>query len=159
MAAFTTSSLSRPVGSTFRQLPKGGVVALPARKVSRRGLVVSASYNRGTSGRDANAVQKEAEEETSLKLQEYADDIQEWWQQNDEKPTTIALGIAGFVALWATSGLLDSVNKLPIIGGVFEVVGLGVTGWFVYRYLGTGDDRKELKREIDSFLNKVGVKK
>lgn len=46
---------------------------------------------------------------------------QEWWEQNDEKPTTIALGLAGFVALWATSGLLDSINKLPLIGGVFEV--------------------------------------
>ncbi len=38
--------------------------------------VVSASYNRGTSGRNANEVQKEVEEETSMKLQEYADDIQ-----------------------------------------------------------------------------------
>lgn len=47
--------------------------------------------------------------------------MQEWWEQNDEKPTTIALGVAGFVALWATSGLLDSVNRLPLIGGVFEV--------------------------------------
>lgn len=48
-------------------------------------------------------------------------DLQEWWENNDEKPTTIALGVAGFVALWATSGLLDAVNRLPLIGGVFEV--------------------------------------
>jgi CAAD domains of cyanobacterial aminoacyl-tRNA synthetase len=48
-------------------------------------------------------------------------DLQEWWENNDEKPTTVALGVAGFVALWATSGLLDAVNKLPLIGGVFEV--------------------------------------
>lgn len=90
-----------------------------------------------------------------------------------------------------------------------QVVGLGVSGWFVYRYLGTADDRwvwhsdsaevlleqsrvpacrltcggqdvhhaavakacalhpaatfapyrKDLKREFDSFLQKVGVKK
>lgn len=48
-------------------------------------------------------------------------DLQEWWENNDEKPTTVALGVAGFVALWGTSGLLDAVNKLPLIGGVFEV--------------------------------------
>ncbi len=53
--------------------------------------------------------------------------MQSWWENNDEKPTTIALGVAAFVALWATSGVLDSVNKLPLIGGVFEVIILSIS--------------------------------
>jgi hypothetical protein len=158
MAALTSST--RPVVGGFRQLPKAAVPALPTRALSRRSLQVNAQYNRTpTSGAEANRKANEAADEASDKLQGYADDIQEWWENNDEKPTTIALGVAGFVALWATSGLLDAVNRLPLIGGVFEVVGLGVSGWFVYRYLGTADDRKDLKREFDSFLQKVGVKK
>ena len=32
-------------------------------------------------------------------------------------------------------------NKLPIFGGVFELVGLGVTSWFAYRYLFNAADR------------------
>jgi hypothetical protein len=35
---------------------------------------------------------------------------------------------------WA---LIDS-NRAVL---VLQLVGLGVTGWFVYRYLGTGEDR------------------
>ncbi len=57
----------------------------------------------------------------SCRYRPFTSASQEWWENNDEKPTTIALGIAAFVGLWATSGLLDSINKLPLIGGVFEV--------------------------------------
>lgn len=47
--------------------------------------------------------------------------VQTKWEQNDEKPTTVILGLAAFVTLWAASGLLDSVNRLPLAGGFFEV--------------------------------------
>ena len=40
------------------------------------------------------------------------------------------------------AGVVDAVNKLPLIGGLLEVVGLIVTGWFGYRYLVFGPDRQ-----------------
>ena len=46
--------------------------------------------------------------------------VQTKWEENDEKPTTVALGLAGFVGLWAASGLLDSINRLPFVGTLFE---------------------------------------
>ncbi len=46
--------------------------------------------------------------------------MQTKWEENDEKPTTVALGLAGFVGLWAASGLLDSINRLPFVGTLFE---------------------------------------
>ena len=56
-----------------------------------------------------------------MRAPQHVHGLQEWWENNDEKPTTIALIVAGFVALWGTSGTLDAVNRLPLIGGVFEV--------------------------------------
>lgn len=129
--------------------------------VPRRSLALRATGNKWDSGlgKDANDQANEAANDISQKLQNTFEDLQVQWERNDEKPTTIALIVAAFVTVWAAGGLIDAVDRLPVIGGVFELVGLGVTGWFVYRYLGTGEDRKELRREFDSFLHKVGVKK
>ena len=38
-------------------------------------------------------------------------------------------------------GLVDRLDKLPFVGGFFELVGLLVTGWFTYRYLTFAPDR------------------
>ena len=67
--------------------------------------------------------------------------LQEWWEQTDEKPAVVATGVIGFVILWALSGLVDRVDRLPFLGGFFELVGLVVTGWFTYRYLTFAPDR------------------
>lgn len=39
-----------------------------------------------------------------------------------------------------TTAAQDAINR-TLLGGAFEVIGLGVTGWFVYRYLINGSDR------------------
>ena len=53
----------------------------------------------------------------------------------------VAIGLSSFVAIWAAAGLVDAVNKLPLIGGLLEGVGLVVSGWFIYRNLIFGPDR------------------
>lgn len=63
------------------------------------------------------------------------------WDRTEEKPAVIAITTAAFVGVWALSGLVDRIDKLPVIGGLLELVGLVVTSWFVYRYLIFGPDR------------------
>ncbi len=53
----------------------------------------------------------------------------------------IAISLSTFVAIWAASALVDGINKLPLLGDLFELVGLVVTSWFAYRYLIFGPDR------------------
>ncbi len=67
--------------------------------------------------------------------------MQAKWDDLDEKPAAVAITISVFVAIWAASGVVDAVDRLPIIGGLLEFVGLLVTGWFAYRYLIFGPDR------------------
>jgi nitrogen regulatory protein PII-like uncharacterized protein len=41
------------------------------------------------------------------------------------------------------------------VSDLIELVGLGVTGWFTYRYLTVGPDRDELFISIKDFIKKV----
>lgn len=94
----------------------------------------------------------EALKETAAKLARSASTK---WEETEEKPAAIALTVAGFVAVWASAGLIDAVDSLPVIGDFFELVGLFVTAWFVYRYLIFGPDRAELMTNIEGFFLKV----
>ncbi|DBB07228.1 hypothetical protein WJX77_003629 [Trebouxia sp. C0004] len=89
------------------------------------------------------------------KANAYVDDLKVKWDKTDEKPAVVAITTAAFVGVWALSGVVDRIDKLPVIGGLLELVGLVVTSWFVYRYLVFGPDREELKTNLDKFLSKV----
>ena len=43
----------------------------------------------------------------------------------------------------------------PVLPKVMELVGLGYSAWFVYRYVLFKDSRKELQETVDDLLNKV----
>ena len=67
--------------------------------------------------------------------------MQRRWERVEEKPAAVAIAVTALIVIWAASGLVDRVDKLPLVGGLLELVGLLVTGWFVYRYLVFGPDR------------------
>jgi len=51
--------------------------------------------------------------------------------------------------------VLDSINDIPLLAPVFELVGIGYTAWFVYRYLLKVETRKELAQEFNSLKGEV----
>ncbi|CAL5222119.1 g4435 [Coccomyxa viridis] len=160
--AFALSSGSLSVGSlqSRRFVPGSAALRLPSSR-TRQAFVVAQrpSYkaptkfgsNSGLKGTGTGA----DPEEVQQKSQEIIRDIQAKWNATEEKPAVIAIGLSSFVAIWAASGLVDAINRLPLINGVLEGVGLVVTGWFVYRNLIFGPDREELRKNIDDFLKKV----
>ena len=44
------------------------------------------------------------------------------------------------------SGVLDAVNDIPFVAPTFELIGLGYSAWFAYRYLLGAKNREELAR-------------
>eukprot|EP01025_Chloroclados_australasicus_P043647 TRINITY_DN4683_c1_g1_i2.p3 TRINITY_DN4683_c1_g1~~TRINITY_DN4683_c1_g1_i2.p3 ORF type:complete len:141 (+),score=16.03 TRINITY_DN4683_c1_g1_i2:185-607(+) len=85
-------------------------------------------------------------------------DIKTKWDKTEEKPAAVALLITGVVAVYVLNGVVNAVHSVPIISGVFELVGIFVSSWFVYRYLVFGPDREELKANINDFFKKVAGK-
>ncbi|MBE9117054.1 CAAD domain-containing protein [Lusitaniella coriacea LEGE 07157] len=73
-----------------------------------------------------------------------------------KKPlTVVAVCIAGGITAKVTLALLGAINDIPLLAPTMELVGLGYTGWFVWRYLLKASDRRELRAEIDKVKTQV----
>ncbi|XP_019248038.1 PREDICTED: protein CURVATURE THYLAKOID 1C, chloroplastic isoform X10 [Nicotiana attenuata] len=57
------------------------------------------------------------------------------WDKPEDRVAVIGFGIAAIVGFWASSNLIAAIDRLPLIPGVFEFVGILFSSWFVYRYL------------------------
>jgi hypothetical protein len=80
----------------------------------------------------------------------------EYFGEGKKSNLTIAIiVITAIPLLIAASALLDFLNKLPLLPSVFELVGFGYSGWFIYRYLLLANTRKELTEAIATWKNKV----
>lgn len=76
--------------------------------------------------------------------------------QNYQKPIiTIGLIVAGGITLKVTLAVLDTLNDVPLLSPIFELVGMGYTGWFIYRYLFRAASRQELSAEISSWKEQI----
>jgi hypothetical protein len=73
-----------------------------------------------------------------------------------QKPLiTLALILSGVITVKVTLAVLDAINDIPLLSPVFELVGIGYTAWFVYRYLLKVETRKELASEFDALKGQV----
>ncbi|MCI24256.1 protein CURVATURE THYLAKOID 1A chloroplastic-like, partial [Trifolium medium] len=57
------------------------------------------------------------------------------WDAVENKSTVLVYGGGALVAVWLSSILVGAINSVPLLPKIMELVGLGYTGWFVYRYL------------------------
>ncbi|MFW6367554.1 MAG: CAAD domain-containing protein [Halothece sp.] len=67
----------------------------------------------------------------------------------------ILLFIVAFITVKVTFAVLSAINGVPLLSPVFELVGLGYTGWFIYRYLLRASTRQELSSEFNNLKAQV----
>ncbi|KAJ1390798.1 Cyanobacterial aminoacyl-tRNA synthetase, CAAD domain [Sesbania bispinosa] len=72
---------------------------------------------------------------------EFVKTIQQAWDKVEDKYAVSSLAVAGVVALWGSAGMISAIDRLPLIPGALEVVGIGYTGWFAYKNLLFKPDR------------------
>lgn len=63
---------------------------------------------------------------------------------------TLGLVVTALITVKITLAVLDAVNDVPLLAPIFELVGIGYSGWFIYRYLLRASTRKELVTEINN---------
>uniref|UniRef100_A0A166HRV8 Cyanobacterial aminoacyl-tRNA synthetase CAAD domain-containing protein n=1 Tax=Daucus carota subsp. sativus TaxID=79200 RepID=A0A166HRV8_DAUCS len=73
--------------------------------------------------------------EAETELPEVFESVQEFWNKLDDKYAVTSLGVATVIALVGSSGLVSAIDRLPLVPGVLELVGIGYTGWFAYKNL------------------------
>ncbi|XP_051192836.1 protein CURVATURE THYLAKOID 1A, chloroplastic [Lolium perenne] len=86
---------------------------------------------------------------------ELVDDLKAKWEAVENKSTVLTYAGGAIVGLWFSSVVVGAVNSLPLLPKIMELVGLGYTGWFVYRYLLFKESRKQLADDVESLKKSI----
>jgi len=82
-------------------------------------------------------------------------DLQDRWDRVENKTAVAVYGVGAVVLLWFSSTIVSAVNSVPLVPKLLELVGLGYTSWFVYRYLLFKSSRQELIQDVDELKKKI----
>ncbi|WP_421654853.1 CAAD domain-containing protein [Leptothermofonsia sp. ETS-13] len=68
---------------------------------------------------------------------------------------TLGLIFASIVSVKLTLALLDAINDIPLLAPTFELIGIGYSVWFIYRYLWKASSRSELVNDFNALKDEV----
>ncbi len=68
---------------------------------------------------------------------------------------SVGLIVTAIVAVKVVLAVLDALNDIPLVAPTFELIGIGYSAWFVYRYLLKASNRQELTNEIATLKSQV----
>eukprot|EP00882_Tetradesmus_deserticola_P001396 GHRQ01001512.1.p2 GENE.GHRQ01001512.1~~GHRQ01001512.1.p2 ORF type:complete len:122 (+),score=35.24 GHRQ01001512.1:225-590(+) len=91
----------------------------------------------------------------SVEVDKYVKDLQEKWDRVENKTSVVAYGVGGIVLVWFSGTLVSALNSIPLLPKLLELVGLGYTSWFIYRYLLFKSSREELVKDVDELKKKI----
>ncbi|KAH8947403.1 hypothetical protein BDL97_11G038900 [Sphagnum fallax] len=147
----TASALCSPSSSSASlflrsSIHRSGTVSLSARRAETRRF--SPLPIRAVSSDDSTP-------DASKQFEELYTDLKAKWDGVENKTTVGVYAGGAIVALWLSSTIVGAINSLPLLPKLMELIGLGYTGWFIYRYLLFKSSRKELVADIQELKRKV----
>ncbi|MGK7953996.1 MAG: CAAD domain-containing protein [Crocosphaera sp.] len=86
------------------------------------------------------------------KVPEY---VSQFFSEYQKPLTTVGLLILAIVSVKIVVAVLGAIDDIPLLAPLLEMVGLGYSAWFVWRYLWKASNRKELLTEFDAIKNQV----
>jgi glutamyl-tRNA synthetase len=78
-----------------------------------------------------------------------------FYEQYKSPLTVVGLILASIISLKVLLGVVDELNDIPLLAPTFELIGIGYTVWFVYRYLLRSSNRQQLGQEIQAIKEQV----
>lgn len=82
-----------------------------------------------------------------------------FYEQYKSPLTVVGLIFASIISLKVLLGVVNELNDIPLLAPTFELIGIGYTVWFVYRYLLRSSNRQQLGQEIQAIKEQVFGKK
>ncbi|KAG9455445.1 hypothetical protein H6P81_008349 [Aristolochia fimbriata] len=125
------------------------------RRISRNVMAMATGDVPAVATSDAQVVATSDAPETSTELPDFVKTVQEAWDKVEDRYAVVSLGAAAIIALWGSTGLVSAIDKLPLVPGVLELVGIGYSGWFAYRNLIFKPDRESLIKKITETYNNI----
>lgn len=78
-----------------------------------------------------------------------------FFNQYKQPLVTVGLILGSIVGVKVLFAILDALNDIPLVAPTFELIGIGYSAWFIYRYLLKASTRKELTGEITVLKSQV----
>ncbi|WP_413164251.1 CAAD domain-containing protein [Capilliphycus salinus ALCB114379] len=92
-------------------------------------------------------------------LAEFPAYVSGFFEEYQKPIITILLILAAIVSLRVLFAVIDALNDIPLLAPTFELIGMGYSAWFVYRYLLRASNRQELSQEFQAFWEQITGKK
>ncbi|AFY55331.1 hypothetical protein Riv7116_2834 [Rivularia sp. PCC 7116] len=94
-------------------------------------------------------------EQLSSFLKQFSDNAGTFFNQYKQPLIVFGIGIAALIAVRVVLAILDALNDVPLVAPTFELIGIGYSAWFIYRYLLKASTRNELTSEITTLKSQV----
>lgn len=94
-------------------------------------------------------------EKISEFLADLPDYLTDFFGEYKRPIVTVGLIFAAIVAVKLLLAILDAINDIPLLSPLLELVGMGYSAWFVYRYLWKASSRQELATDFNRLKEQV----
>ena len=112
--------------------------------------------DRETPAVDATSAQlKQIGEKISAFLSDLPDYLTDFFGEYKRPIVTIGLILAAIISVKLLLAILGAINDIPLLSPLFELIGIGYTIWFVYRYLWKAENRRELSGDFNTLKEQV----
>ncbi|NJL09484.1 MAG: hypothetical protein HC908_02470 [Calothrix sp. SM1_7_51] len=103
----------------------------------------------------SNSQLSEFKVKTSLFFERLPENIETFFNRYQQPIIVIGAFLAAVVALRVVLAVLYAINSLPLVSPLLEMVGIGYTTWFIFRYLLKAETRQELGRDFGYFKKEI----
>ncbi len=83
------------------------------------------------------------------------DVINELFNEYRQPIIVTGLVVGGLVTVKVALAILGAINEIPLLAPTFEMVGIGYSAWFLYRYVLKASTREELSASLNEVKRDV----
>lgn len=87
-------------------------------------------------------------------LAKFPNELVNFFSRNRRPITVIVMLGVATITLEVALAFANSLNEIPVLSGILQIIGLGYTGWFIYRYLLWAGNRQELVTQVQLITNR-----
>ncbi|HHP7244329.1 MAG TPA: CAAD domain-containing protein [Elainellaceae cyanobacterium] len=94
-------------------------------------------------------------EQVSAFLADLPDYVGEFFGEYRRPIVTIGVVLSVILLSKVALAILGAINEIPLLAPTFELIGIGYTAWFIYRYILRDSSRKELSEDFESLKEQI----
>uniref|UniRef100_A0ACD5U4I6 Uncharacterized protein n=1 Tax=Avena sativa TaxID=4498 RepID=A0ACD5U4I6_AVESA len=91
----------------------------------------------------------------NAELTEFINALKQEWDRVEDKYAVTTLAVAATLGMWSAGGVVSAIDRLPVVPGLMEVVGIGYSGYFAYKNLIFKPDRKAFFAKVRNIYEDI----